>query len=199
MRRVEDGQALTRQRLHRLEDRVARLRVDPDGRFVQHEELRLVEQSDADVEPAFHTAGVLLGAVLAAVGEADDVEHLVDALVRHSSGHAVQRSEEPQVLLAGQVRVDRQVLRDEPDRVLALGRPRFDRRAHDSDGSLVGLKQSGQDRDRRRLPCAVRAEQAVRLTGADVQGHVVDRMDRAVPLVQAARFGHERRHSSSSR
>ena len=66
-------------RLDALEDRVAALRVDADGRLVEDQQRRPVQQADADVQPALHAAGVLLGLVLGPVGQADDVEHLVDA------------------------------------------------------------------------------------------------------------------------
>jgi hypothetical protein len=79
VRRVEHGHALRRQRLDRLEDRVARLGVDADGRLVEDQQLRVVQQADADVEPALHAAGELSGAVVGPVGQPDDLEHLVDA------------------------------------------------------------------------------------------------------------------------
>ena len=65
--------------LDALEDRVAALRVDADGRLVEDEQPRAVQQADADVEPPLHAARVGLGLVVGAVGQADHVEHLVDA------------------------------------------------------------------------------------------------------------------------
>src|SRR3546814_750744 len=52
VRRVEDGHALARELLDGVEDRVAGLRVDPDRRLVEHQQLRAVQQPDPDVEPA---------------------------------------------------------------------------------------------------------------------------------------------------
>ena len=73
--RVEDGHAALAQRVDRLEDGVAALRVDADGGLVEHQQLRLMQQTDADVEAALHAAGVVIGAVVGAVGQPDQLEH----------------------------------------------------------------------------------------------------------------------------
>src|SRR5579875_72430 len=41
---------------HFLEDMVTRLRIDADGRFVEQQETRPVDQSDAEIEPTLHAA-----------------------------------------------------------------------------------------------------------------------------------------------
>jgi hypothetical protein len=58
-----------------------------------------------------------------------------------------------------------------------LGVAEGDRGAVPGDLALVGLVRAGQDLDQRRLAGAVLAEQAVHLTGADVEVHAVEGAD----------------------
>src|SRR5438270_10583740 len=54
--RVEHGQALGAERLDALEDGVAALRIDSDGRLVEHEQPGPVEQAGGDVQTPLHAA-----------------------------------------------------------------------------------------------------------------------------------------------
>ena len=66
------------QRLHLLEDVVARLRIDAGGRLVEEQQRRPVDDGDGEVEPPLHAAGEGAGAVVGPVGQADGGEQLVD-------------------------------------------------------------------------------------------------------------------------
>ena len=111
VRRVQDGHASGGQPVDALQDGVAALRIDPHGRLVQDQQPRPVEQPDPDVQPPFHATRVLLGGIVCPVGEADDPEDLVHPSRQVVAVHAVQASEEAEVLAARQVRVDREILR----------------------------------------------------------------------------------------
>ena len=78
VRGVEHRQAAAAQRLDALEDGVAALRVDADGRLVEHQQLGLVQQTGGDVATPLHAARVALDPLVGPIGEADEVEHLVD-------------------------------------------------------------------------------------------------------------------------
>ena len=54
VRRVQDRQATRAELLHGVEDGIATLRVHADGRLVQDEQTRAMEESQADVQPALH-------------------------------------------------------------------------------------------------------------------------------------------------
>ncbi|RLE19474.1 MAG: hypothetical protein DRJ50_12165, partial [Actinobacteria bacterium] len=45
VRRVEDGHTFGTEAFHVLEDGVAALRIDPDRRFIEDQQVRFVEQS----------------------------------------------------------------------------------------------------------------------------------------------------------
>ncbi len=99
----------------------------------------------------------------------------VDALLAARAAEAVQRGEVEQVLLHGQVEVERRLLehdadmRRAPARVRGAGplrRPRSCRRR---------FEQPCDQREQRRLAGAVRAEQSGELACSDVEGHAFQR------------------------
>ena len=122
--RVEDRHPLLAEGLDARQDRVPALRIDADGRLVEDEQLRPVEEADGDVQAALHAARELLGPVLRPVGQADDLEELGDPVAQRPAAHAVELAEEDEVLAGGQVRVDRQVLGHVADGGLGRGRAR---------------------------------------------------------------------------
>ena len=69
--RVEDRHALGGERLDGVEDRVPALRVDADGRLVEHQQRGIVQHAEADVQPALHATGERVGALVPPVGQAD--------------------------------------------------------------------------------------------------------------------------------
>src|SRR5690242_20150997 len=186
VRGVQHGHPGAGQPFHALQDRVPALRVDPDRGFVQDQQLRLVQQADADVETPLHPAGVLLDLVAGPVGQAGQVEHLVGAASRPRGRHAVEPGEEHEVLAARQVRVDGQVLGHVAER--ALGPHRVRRHRLPGHGHLAGVafEQADDHRDSRGLACPVRAEQPVGLTRGDVEADPVHRDELAEAAPQAA-------------
>src|SRR5690606_14733987 len=174
VRRVEHRHALGGQRLDGLEDRVARLRVHADGGLVEDEKLGPVEEPDADVQPALHAAGELLGRALGAVGQADELEHLRGALPELGAAEAVEPPEEQEVLPRGELGVDRELLRDEAEQPLRLDLARAHPAPGDPHLAVVGGEQPGDHRDRRRLARPVGTEQPVGLPRRDVERHAAD-------------------------
>ena len=87
--RVDERLAAPAQRLEVVEDGVAALRVDADRRLV---EIRsgVVEQRRGDVEPPLHAAAEGRRLVAGAVGEAHELERLVDAPARSAPREAVE-------------------------------------------------------------------------------------------------------------
>ena len=107
---VDDGDAGAVEAADLVEDVVARLRIDAGRRLVQQDQPRLVDQRGAEVEPAFHAAGEGARAVVGAVGQADGLKRLSDALVQLRGFDAVQLAKEAQVLTGRQLTVKREFL-----------------------------------------------------------------------------------------
>ena len=185
VRGVEDGHALPAELLDARQDRVPALRVDADGRLVQDEQLRLVEQADADVQPPLHAARELVGPLAGPLVEADDLEHLADPPLQRVAAHPVQLAEEAQVLGRGQLRVDRELLRDVPDRLLRVRRADVDRASGDVHLPAVTLQEAADHRDRGRLAGPIRPEQAVGLGWTDAEPDTVHRRSLAIALPEA--------------
>ncbi len=187
---VEDGHAVLAELAHLLEDGVAALWVDADGRLVEHEEGRTMEEAAGDVESPLHATGERLDPLVGPVGQVDDVEGFDHPLGEHASAQLVEPSDEAQVLGRGQVGVERDLLGHE-----AHPRPHRRRRsprlgAVDADGAVVGRQQPADHPDRRRLARAVGPEQSVRLTGGDVEGDIVHRQPLAEPSGQVRAAQH---------
>ncbi len=182
---VEHRYPLPRQVLDRLEYRVAGLGIDTDGRLVEDEKTWLVEQPDADVEPALHPAGVLLGQVVPPLVEPDQLQDLVDPRGESVSGHTVELAEEAEVLRPGEVGVDGQLLGDEAYLRLALRGVGPDPVARHRDSAGVGLEQPANHRDGGGLPGPVGAQQAISLPLLDLESDIVDRSQPVELLDQA--------------
>ena len=201
MGRVEDGHAALPQLVDGLEDGVAALRVDADGGLVEHQQLRLVQQADADVEATLHAAGVVVGAVVGAVGRPVSSSTASTRSSRASRPQPLEPAEEAQVLASREVGVDGQVLGHVADGGLGLGGVDVDRLPGHGDLAAVALEQAADHRDGGGLAGAVGTQQAVGLAAGDVEADAVDGDPFAVALAQVAT--HEQRldlgHPSPSR
>lgn len=101
--RVDDRAALFFEFLDFLENKISRLRIDADGGFVEQQDGRVVDERAAEVEPSLHSAGEGLYAVVAAVGQSDEIEDGGDAFAQHSAGQAVEAAEEAEIFVGGEV------------------------------------------------------------------------------------------------
>ena len=120
--------------------------------------------------------------LVAPVGQVDHLEHLVHPGRDDAGVDAVQLGVQPQVLLGGEVDVQRGVLEDQADvaaHVVALG---DDVEAADARRPGRGRGQGAEHVDRRALAGAVGAEEAEDLARRDGERHAADGVDLAVGL-----------------
>ena len=156
-----------------------------------------MEKPDADVEPALHPAGEAVDAVLRPIGQVGHGQDLVDAPVELATTEALQTAEEAEVLARRQVRVDGQVLGDVADRRLRLGRPDVHRSAGHEHLAAVAAEEPAQHGDRRGLARAVGTQEAVGLTGCDLEADSVDggpltiSLPQITALEKRCRLGHQ--------
>ena len=102
-------------------------------RLVEEQDPGDVQQRAGDLQTARHPAGELRDEVVAAVAQVDELEHAGDALVDLVAGHAVEDGVEAEVLLGGELVVERLLLEDEADVAPHRLRPRGDVEAGDRD------------------------------------------------------------------
>jgi len=164
--RTQHPEARRHQGPDALQDGVSTLRVDPNGRLVQDERARSVQQAGADVEAPFHAPAVGLDPIVAAIRQVDQFQDLVHPLTQRRTAEPIEPAEEGQVLPCGQVGIEGHVLGHVSN--LGLGRcgRRTDRRPADGDFAGVCGQQAANQTDGRGLAGAVRAEQTVGLPGA---------------------------------
>ena len=194
--RQQDGRPRGDAILDHLPERDPAARVEAGRRLVEEDHRRAGDERPREVEPAPHAAGVGLDEPARGVGEAEALEQLGRPLARLGAGEVVELAEEHEVLLAGEVLVDRRVLPREADLRAQLGRVGDDVEAGDASRAVVGRQQRRQDPDRRRLPGPVRAEQPEHGPGLDPEVDPGQRDDVAERLPQALDL--DRAHAGAS-
>ncbi len=126
LRGQEDGHALVLgQPPHLLPQRGPALDVEPGGRLVEEEDARAVDEREREVEPALHPARVAADLAIGRVVEADAVEQLVRTRPALRARQRLEARLQPQVLAAGEQRIERGLLQRSPDRLAHL-RPLLD-------------------------------------------------------------------------
>src|SRR4029450_702696 len=149
------------------------LGVEADGRLVQEQHPRGVQQAPGDLQPPAHAPGVGLDQVAAALPEVDHGEHLLAALGGGGPVDAVQLAVEAQVLFGGQVGVKGRLLEDQADVAAHLVPFPGDVEPGHLGRALGGVGQGAEDLDGGRLAGAVGGEAAAGLPRPHVQGECV--------------------------
>ena len=184
--RHQDRLALGAQLVDQGPELGADLRVEADGRLVEQDQLRVVDQPAGQQQPPAHPAGELVDGVLAAVAQARQVERPVD---RGSDVlDPVEAGVDREVVLDRDVDVEVVELGDDPHQ--RPGRLRLAGQLVAEDAQLAGVgdRLAGEQPHRRRLAGAVGPEQAEADPGRDVEVEPVHRPDLAEALDDAAEF-----------
>jgi hypothetical protein len=156
------------------------LRIDADGGFVAEQELGFVQQRRHEIEPPLHAAGKRFHGILAPVGELHGLQGFVDALAQFGAAQAVEFAEDTQVLLCGELLVEREVLRDEAEfqprgTITCGGGPLVE-----SEFAGIGLTQSGDERHQRGLARAVGPQQAEAFPRVNLERNLIERGQRTI-------------------
>ena len=170
----EDGDAGARQLVDQPPELPARQRIDTAGRLVEEHDRRLVENGAAEREPLAPAGRERAGERALAAAKTGHVEHEGAPRGEPIRVEPVDAAEERDVLIDGQLLVEREALRHVADAALdALGIA-VDVDAADERRPGRGPQQAAQHADGGGLAGAVAAEEAEDLAGADVERHVVD-------------------------
>ena len=166
------------------EDVVAALQIDADGRLVEDDQARAVQQPGREVEAALHAAGEAAHRLARSILQPGQRQRPLDPLGQLGAAQAVQAAEEAQVLPRGQILVQGQVLWHQADG--AAGGERVARQivTGHARAAPAGRDHAAHHRDGRGLAGAVGSEQAEDLALLDVQVEGTDSAQRAVVLSQ---------------
>jgi hypothetical protein len=157
-----------------------------------------VQEAGGQVEAPLHPAGVGLHGVAGAIGQADDVQHLVNALGQLPPPQAIDLPEEDQVVAAGDGGVEGQVLGHHADDLLDLGSVLDHVVAGDGHRPLGGREEAGEHRDEGGLPRPVGPQQAEDLAFLDGEADPIYRGEVPVFLHQVLNLNDSVHHFISS-
>lgn len=152
--------------------------VESVGGLVQDEELRVNEKRKREPQSLLHAHRERPDALLARVGEVDDVQHLVDTAFRQSE----HRGTHAQVFGGGEVGVERRALDERADFVEIVAAPSV---SVERDVAFGGAEYPREHLERGRFARAVGAEEPVDTPAPYVQADVGDRRLRGVPAPKA--------------
>ena len=183
-----------------LEQLVADARVEPDGRLVEEEHLRLGNERPRDLEPTPLAAAVGRDGPVEQLGEAERLGELRHAGSRRGRFDTPQARVDVEVPPPGQGPVDDGVLED--DTACAARCERLGRHVEAGEaGASAGRDDGGREHpDRRRLAGAVRADEAEHLAVLDLEVDSPHRFDPArIGLLEPAHLdrgagGHQLSH-----
>ena len=163
-----------------------RARVEPRCGLVEDEQRRIVDERVRKAQPLPHSARQGLDIAVATIGQPHDLEQLADHRRAAVRRHAVAAGEEVEVLPDPEVVVDTVEVGHVADAPTNLDRIGIDRDAGHVRLARRLRQQGGQDLHHRRLPGAVRPDQAEDLTGTDDEVDAGDGKLVAVALDEAA-------------
>ena len=141
-----------------------------------------VHEAARDLQAPSHAAGVGLDRLVTPVPEVDHLEHLAHPRWDDPGVDAVELGVQAEVLLGGEVAVERRVLEHEADVPADVVALIDDVEAAHAGGAGGGPHEGAEHVDRRALPGAVGAEEAEDLTASDGERDSADGLSLAVGL-----------------
>jgi hypothetical protein len=182
LRREEDRDAVVPcQPAHLVPEGRAALDIEPGRRLVEEENPRRMDEGKREVEAPLHPAGVAAHLAVGGLGEADALEEKLATRGALRAREALEGRLQPQMLTAGEQRVEGRLLERGADRCTDLRALADDvEPGHGRSARRRGEKRR-QHVHRGRLAGAVRAEETEDLPRVDEQ---VDAVDRARTLLE---------------
>ncbi len=167
-----------------------RFGVESHHGLVDDDHVRPVHEGARDDELLPHAVAVALDQLVAPFVEIEQREELARAMLDHRPVLLVQPRDESKKLGAGQLLIDERPIGDEAQ--LALGGDWICRDVDPADlhGAAGRSQNAGNDAQRRRLPGAIRAEEAEQLSARHLEIDRVHRGKAAVPFDEIRDLDH---------
>src|SRR5207302_272257 len=99
------------QRREVVEDRVPALRIDPNGRFVEQQDIGVVQQACRQIQPPLHAPTERLDKITRAIREAHKIKRVTDGAIPSRTLEAIETGKESEVVERRQLVVEGEVLR----------------------------------------------------------------------------------------
>ena len=165
-------------------------RIEPGGRLVQEDELRIVQQRLRQPHALEHALAVAAQRAIGGVQQVDARQQPIDAGVQRDAAQPIEPPVEPQQLGRGERVVKAEMLGKKAD--ARADRAIAERRAQHVPRAGRRRDQRQQHLDRRGLAGAVRPEKAEDLAGAHLQRQIGHREGVAELLAQGVGLDHPR-------
>ena len=160
--------------------------IETGGRFIEEQDLGMVEQTFREFDAALHSAGEGFNVIVGTVEQSYAGENLVDTIFEVGATEAVEMSLMPQVFAGGEFGIDALGLKDDAD-VAAEGSGLVNGvEAGDGCAARSGDHQCGQNPEKRGLAAAVRTKQTEKLGGQDIKRNTIERAAVGVTVNQVA-------------
>ena len=191
VRREDEGRPhLPPQALDVVPDVLPGLRVEAEGRLVQEDDGRVMQEPARDLESTLHPSGEGLDDGILPVLQVHERQEFLDPLPPDRLRHPVKTCVQLEVLSGGERRVNRGLLEHDPTGGSDLGRLSGHIETIDGRPPLGDRPDCDEHRNRRRLPRAVRPEKSEDLPLADLKIDVVDGDEVAEALRETAGRDH---------
>ena len=158
VRGIDDRHAVGVESAEVRDDLLPGMYIDAHCRLVEEEDTGAMEQGNEEVELALHAAREVFDAFVQVGAEVEAVRIRVDAFAERAGGEAVHATEEVKVLRGGQLGIEGNVLRYDADQRTDAGTVVTYIEAAEMHRATVERQEAGEDRERRRLACAIGAE-----------------------------------------
>ena len=188
--------SLLLQRADDVADLLGVLRIEAGRRLVEQDHFGIAQEGLRDAHALLHAVRQRVDAAIAVFGQADLRERLVDFALGSLLVHAVEQTEEHELLEDRHVALERGVLRQDRHAPLQVRDVR-DVAAEHGDRAFVRAQEPGDEREQRGLAGAVGPEQAEDRSARHVKRNAVERARRTKALAQIVH--RERRSSCSGR
>src|SRR5208282_497147 len=113
---VENRGARVAQALYQIEDRATALRVDADGRLIEDQELRPMQNSAREIQASLHPARIGADDVVGARREPDRIQSAFDRIVHRGAAEIVHSAPEVEIFARGEIEVESDRLWHDPDK-----------------------------------------------------------------------------------
>src|SRR5579863_206900 len=188
----KDDRALAREAADELANFVNLPRVEADGRLVEHEYGRIMNQGLGEPDALAIALGELPADAMSHLGEAADVDHVSGGVLDLGAADAAQLGDEFQIALDAHIGIERRVFRQVADQAAGFERIGEDVEAVDEHGAGSRRHKAGDDAHRGGFAGAVGSEKAQNLAAFGAKGDPFDGEEIAVGLAQVLDVDHRR-------
>lgn len=167
--REHDRKAAIRETPQKLAHDETRYGVDSLERFIQHEQLRPMEQCQTERQLLAHARRGLAREHISRIAQSENVEQRTRATLDLGPAQSLDGTDHLKVLPDREPIEEREIVGHDPDAPVDLESIARAGESEDENVSARGIEQPGHDAEQSSLPRAVGAEQREEATGLDLE------------------------------